>query len=399
MNQASNPPPDIFLKPGHDKRLAGGHPWVYSNEIRMDQAAKALSPGELVSIRRVDGKPLGTANFNPHALIAARLISRQPGRAVDEDFLAGKLASARALRERLFARPFYRLAHADADGLPGFVVDRYGDCLVCQVNTAGAEKLLDPFLAALDRELAPVTVILRADSRARAAEGLEPYCRVAKGIGGGLIEGREGDLLFAADPEKGQKTGWFYDQRENREFVSRLAPGGRVLDLYCHTGGFGILAARAGAAQVCGVDSSGPALDLARRSAELNGVAGKCEWRRADVFQAVRELAEAGEKFQLVIADPPAFVTARKDLKPGLRAYRKLAREAAGLVAPGGYLAIASCSHQVEPADFANEVARGLTAASRQGRILRQAGAGPDHPVHPHLPPSAYLKVMVLQLD
>ncbi len=399
MNQASNPPPDIFLKPGHDKRLAGGHPWVYSNEIRMDQAAKALSPGELVSIRRVDGKPLGTASFNPHALIAARLISRQPGRAVDEDFLAGKLASARALRERLFARPFYRLAHADADGLPGFVVDRYGDCLVCQVNTAGAEKLLDPFLAALDRELAPVTVILRADSRARAAEGLEPYCRVAKGIGGGLIEGREGDLLFAADPEKGQKTGWFYDQRENREFVSRLAPGGRVLDLYCHTGGFGILAARAGAAQVCGVDSSGPALDLARRSAELNGVAGKCEWRRADVFQAVRELAEAGEKFQLVIADPPAFVTARKDLKPGLRAYRKLAREAAGLVAPGGYLAIASCSHQVEPADFANEVARGLTAASRQGRILRQAGAGPDHPVHPHLPPSAYLKVMVLQLD
>ncbi len=399
MNHAASPRPTIFLKPGGDKRLGAGHPWVYSNEIRMDQAAKALAPGDLVSLCRVDGKPLGIATFNPHALIAARLMSTQPGRTVDQDFLAEKLARARALRDSLFGAPFYRLVHAEADGLPGFVVDRYGQTLVCQINTAGAEKLLPPFLAALDQELAPETVVLRADSRARAAEGLEGYRRVAKGSSAKLIEGREGDLLFAADPEKGQKTGWFYDQRENRQFLSRLARGGRLLDLYCHSGGFGILGARAGATQIIGIDSSGPALDLAERCAELNGVAGKCQWRRADVFQVVEELAAAGERFDLVVADPPAFVTARKDLKPGLRGYRKLARAAARLVTPGGYLLIASCSHQVDPAAFAGEVARGLAAASRQGRILRQAGAGADHPVHPHLPESAYLKVMVLQLD
>jgi 23S rRNA (cytosine1962-C5)-methyltransferase len=389
----------IFLKPGGDKRLGAGHPWVYSNEIRMDTAAKALAPGCLVRLARTDGKPLGLASFNPHALIAARLLSPEGNDKVDENFLAARLARALGLRQQLFADPFYRLVHAEADGLPGFVVDRYGETAVCQINTAGAENLLSPFLAALDRVVEPRTVILRADSRGRAAEGLDSYHRVLKGDASGPIQGREGGLHFAADPETGQKTGWFYDQRENRQFAAGLSAGGRVLDLYCHTGGFGLAAARAGAEIVLGVDSSAPALELAGQGAEMNGISGKCQFRKADVFKALDDFSADGQKFDLVVADPPAFVTARKDLNPGLRGYRKLAREAARLVAPGGFLLLASCSHQVEPTAFAKEVARGLASASRRGRILRQAGAGPDHPVHPHLPESAYLKVLVLQLD
>jgi 23S rRNA (cytosine1962-C5)-methyltransferase len=391
--------PTITLQAGRHKRAAAGHPWVFSNEVVMDGAAKALAPGTLVTLRQAGGEPLGVATFNPHTLVAARILDRDPKRRIDRDFFALRLEQALALRRRLYAEPHYRLVHAEADGLPGLAADRFGDVLVAQLNTAGMARLETEFLAAADQVLAPRAVVLRNDSPARALEGLEPETRVAKGEMAGPVELVENGTRFLADVVEGQKTGWFFDQRENRRLVATLSPGARVLDLYCFTGGFALEAARAGADRVLALDRSEPALALAAASAELNGVGERCRFQRAEAFGELARLVDAAERFDVVIADPPAFVKSKKDLGPGLRGYRKLARLAASLVAPGGILFIASCSHNVEPPDFAEAVRRGLEDAGRGGRILASAGAAPDHPVHPWLPESAYLKAQVLALD
>ncbi|WP_316979686.1 class I SAM-dependent rRNA methyltransferase [Shumkonia mesophila] len=399
MSAASPDYPRVFVLPGRDKRAARGHPWVYANEVRMDAEAKALAPGAIVLLLRTDGKPLGVGTFNPHALIAFRFLSRDPAVCVDEAFFAGRLGRALALREQLFDAPYYRLAHAEADGLPGLVVDRFGPVLSVQAGTAGMDGCLPQVLAALDTLLAPAAVVLRNDGRGRALEGLAAEVRVVKGRLDGPVEVKEGGLTFLADLGEGQKTGWFFDQRDNRARVARLAKGGRMLDVYCYAGGFAVSAAAAGATEVLAVDSSEKALELAALSARVNGVAGRCAWRRADAFEEMARLDAAGERFEVVAVDPPAFVKSRKDLASGLKGYGKLARLAARLVAPGGFLFMASCSHNVEPAPFAETVAEGVYKAGREGRVLSATGAAADHPVHPQLPESAYLKALILQLD
>jgi 23S rRNA (cytosine1962-C5)-methyltransferase len=389
----------ITMKPEAHKRFTTGHPWIYSNEIVMDAAAKAIAPGSIVRLLRADGTAQALGMFNPHTLIAARVLTRKLDAAIDADFFADRLERALALRERLFGEPYYRLIHAEADGLPGVAVDRFGDLLVAQVNTAGMENLLPELLAAFDRVLAPKTVLLRADSSARAFEGLPSYVKLAKGELAGPIELHENGLRFLADPSEGQKTGWFYDQRDNRRAVAKLARGARVLDVYCYAGGFALGAAAGGARDVVAVDRSEPALHLAEASAKLNEMSARCRFRRAEAFEELERLAQAGERFDIVVADPPAFVKSKKDLNQGARAYRKLARLGASLVAPQGFLFVASCSHNMPVEEFGRQVNRGLIDASREGRILRAAGAAPDHPLHPALPESAYLKSLLLQLD
>jgi 23S rRNA (cytosine1962-C5)-methyltransferase len=391
--------PAVTLLPGHQKRALHGHPWIFSNEVQMDAAAKALAPGSLVTLKTGDGRALGVATFNPHTLVAARLLDRDAGRRIDQEFLARRLRRALAIRERLYGEPFYRLIHAEADGIPGAVVDRFGDIVVAQLNTAGMTRLEGELLAALEAVLAPRAIVLRNDSSARAQEGLGEEVRVARGRLDGAVEVRENGARFEVDPLGGQKTGWFYDQRDNRRFMARLAKEARVLDLYCFLGGFAIEAAVAGAALTTGIDRSEPALALAGRSAALNGVGERCRFRRGEAFAELEGLASAGERFDVVIADPPAFVKSKKDLGPGLRGYRKLARLAAAVVAPQGYLFLASCSHNVSPEDFWEATRRGLEDASRSARLLLSAGAAPDHPVHPHLPESAYLKALALAVD
>ena len=391
--------PTLRLQPGHDKRAASGHPWVFSNEIQMDAAAKALPPGSLVVLTTANGKSLGTASFNPHTLIAARFLSRDAGTHIDRAFFAARLERALALRHRLYAEPYYRLIHAEADGVPGVILDRFGDVLSCQINTAGMAMLEEEFLAACRDVLQPRAIVLRNDTAARALEGLAGEDRVALGELSPATEISENGARFLIDPLGGQKTGWFYDQRENRRLASRFASGGRVLDLYCFGGGFGILAALAGADQVLAIDRSEAALQLAARSAERNGVGARCRFAKGDAFEELERLHGQGERFDLVIADPPAFARAKKDLGPALRGYRKLARLAASLVAKGGALFIASCSHQVETEAFADAVRRGLQDAQRDGRIIAATGAAPDHPVHPFLPESAYLKAQLVALD
>ncbi len=391
--------PDIFLLAGRDRRVVGGHPWVYSNEVRMDAATKSLEPGCVVTLRRVDGKPLGIGTFNPHVLIAYRQFADDGRMDIDADFITGRLSRALALRQKLFADPYYRLIHGEADGLPGLVVDRFGDTVVLQCATAGTDRLLPHVVAAVERVLDPAAVVLRNDGAFRDLEGLSHEVRVVKGSAAPPVSVVESGLRFAADPLGGQKTGWFFDQRDNRAFVAHLAEDARVLDLYCHAGGFGVSAAAHGAISVLGIDSSEPALALARQAAEWNGLAERCVFARENVYAALERLATEGANYDVVVADPPAFVKSRKDLKPGLSGYRKLTRLTAARVAPGGFLFIASCSHNVDFQAFQDEVARGLTQAGRAGRILRAAGAGADHPLHPHLAESAYLTALTLQLD
>jgi 23S rRNA (cytosine1962-C5)-methyltransferase len=390
--------PQVHLLPGQDRRLRAGHPWAYSNELRMDAAAKALPPGEPVCLITAEGQRLALAQFNPHSLIAARVWTRNTAATVDETFLERRLGRALRLRERLFERPWYRLVHAEADGLPGLVVDRFGDVLVCQLNSAGIAALEGPLLSALDRLLAPAAVILRNDSPVRELEGLASEVRTVKGDITQPVEVVENGLTYLADLREGQKTGWYYDQRANRAFMAPLCRGQRVLDLYSYSASFGLLGAAAGASAVRAVDRSQQGLDLALASAERNDLAAAFETVRQDAFAALDELAAAKQRFGVVIADPPAFVRSKKDLKPGLRGYRKLARAAATLVTEEGVLAIACCSHNVAADAFADEVRRGLRDAGRAGRLIHQAGAAPDHPTHPSLPESAYLKFLVYSL-
>jgi 23S rRNA (cytosine1962-C5)-methyltransferase len=396
--------PQVTLLPGAARRAEGGHPWIYSNEIAIDAAAKALPPGTLVTLRRaaasgVGERPFGVAMFNPHTLIAARLLDRDAARIIDRRFFARRLDRALKMRCRLYERPYYRLVHAEADGLPGLVVDRFGAVLVVQANAAGIDQKLPLVIAALRDLVQPEAIVLRNDSPVRTLEGLALETRVALGSIDGPVTVEEGDVKFLADVAAGQKTGWFYDQRDNRAFVAGLAAGCRVLDLYCYGGGFAVAAAAGGAAQVIGVDSSAQALALAEAAARENGVGTICDFRRADVFTEAAALAAKGERFDIVVADPPAFARSKRDVPAALRGYRKMARLAAQLTAPTGFLFLASCSHNVGGAEFGEAVRRGLADAGRGARILRVSGAGPDHPVHPAVPESAYLKALTLTLD
>jgi 23S rRNA (cytosine1962-C5)-methyltransferase len=389
--------PLIRFQKGRSSRFRSGHPWVFSNEIDMTSEAKALPPGSLVRLEDAGAEPLGLAYFNPKSLIAARFLSPESDRPVGPEFLKGRLQKALSLRESLFERPFYRLAHAEADRLPGLAIDRFGPVVTVQANTAGAEMLKPALLAALDELLAPESIVWDATSPIRKLEDLEPYFELVRGSLPAPIEVEENGAVFFAHPGEGQKTGWFYDQRPNRAFAARLAGGKRVLDLYSYAGGFGVLAALSGAASALCVDRSDTALGLARLAAERNGVLGKMDFQKAEAFDFLEEAARKGETFDLVLADPPAFVKSKKDFAQGAKGYRKLARLCQGLVKPGGFLMMASCSHHMPPDEFLKECAQAI--GRRPARLIHQGGAGPDHPVHPQLPESAYLKALFFQLD
>lgn len=389
--------PAIRLLPGRHKRVKTGHPWVFSNEIARSEAA--FETGALVNVVGDNGENFGTAIYNPHTLLAARIVDRQSDTALDTDFFEARLRAALVLRDRMFSEPYYRLIHAEADALPGLIVDRYGDAAVIQFNTAGMDRLTDTVVAALDRVFGPQTVILRNDSASRELEGLPKNVTVLRGDGDTPVLVRENGAEFTTQPAAGQKTGWFYDQRRNRAFIASLAANARMIDIFCYGGGFAIQALRAGAASATLVDRSATALDDAAASAARNGVESRCSFIKADAFEEMERQDAAGERYDIVVADPPAFVRTRKDIGAGSRAYQKMARLAARLVAPGGILFVASCSHHMTPDLFREAIRKGIGDARRSGQILRDVGAGPDHPVHPHLPESAYLKSLTLALD
>lgn len=391
--------PVIQVSPGRQKRVRAGHPWVFSNEIEMTPEAKALPRGTLVDVVDAAGSAIGSAVFNPNTLISARLLTSHSFAEIDAGWLAGKITAAAALRDRLYDRPHYRLVHAEADGLPGLIVDRYGDACVVQINTAGMELLAADIVAALQQTIAPTGIVLQRDSAARHLEGLPDAASEIIGDVPSPATLTENGIDFLADLSEGQKTGWFFDHRENRARVAALSAGQRVADVYSYLGGFGLQAAAAGASEVLCIDRSQPALDLAAQAAANAGLADKCRFEKSEAFAALEKLSDDKEKFGVVIIDPPAFVKSKKDLKPGARGYRKLTRLAAKVVERGGILCVASCSHHMPMEIYAEQVRRGIHDAGRTARILHMDGASPDHPVHPHLPESAYLKCILMQVD
>jgi 23S rRNA (cytosine1962-C5)-methyltransferase len=389
--------PLLRLKPKEGRRARAGAPWIFSNEIALDPKAKTLAPGSLVHVQGDDGQNFGTGYFNPKSLIAVRLLDPAPNERIDAAFFARRLRHALATREAFYDAPYYRLVHAEGDGLPGLVIDRFGDICSVQVTTAGMEALTPAILEALDEVIAPQTVVLRNDTPARALEGLESYVRPAKDEMPSRITVIENGIRYFADLGTGQKSGWYYDQRDNHAFMANLAKGRSVLDAYCYAGGFAIAAGRSGATEVVGLDSSQAALDLAQEAAAANGISAN--FVKADVFEELERLAARGETFDIVIADPPPFVKSRKDLEAGAKAYRKLARLAAAVTARSGFLFLASCSHNIPADRFALECGIGILRGGRRAALIHQSGAGADHPVHPLLPETAYLKALVYAMD
>ncbi|MDD2324605.1 MAG: class I SAM-dependent rRNA methyltransferase [Alphaproteobacteria bacterium] len=391
--------PVLRLQPSRHKRVQGGHPWVFSNELVMDGAAKALEAGVLARFFAHDGSALGMGTFNSHSLIAGRILSRKPLDEIDADWFAARFKAAAARRDALIGVPYYRLIHAEADGIAGLVIDRFDRHISVQLNSAGMERLW-PFIEhALESVFEPESIILHNESPVRALEGLPRETRLAKGQKHERVKVIENGLTFFTDIQGGQKTGWYFDQRDNHALVARFAKGRSVLDLYTHAGGFALCAAQAGAACVIGVDSSAPALALAAEAAAHNKLDSLCKWERADVFDDLEKRIAAKEAYGIVIADPPPFVKSRKDINAGARGYRKLATMAASVTARGGLLYIASCSYNMDLPTFTAEVARGLHEAKREGQILFTTFAAPDHPVHPNVPESSYLKGLLIRLD
>ena len=397
MNTTTPERPVLKLAPGQGRRLRAGSPWVFSNEIAMKPEYRRMEKGGLIRLEGEDNARFGTFMFNPHSLIAARLLDRDPYVEIDAAWVFSRLESAVSLRTRVCDTPYHRLVHAEGDGLPGLIVDRYGDVAVIQANTAGMDRLMPLIVSALMALLPLRAVVARNDSAARLHEELADDVRLLRGDDASAVV-EEGGVRFPVDPLGGQKTGWFFDQRPNRDRVAALAKGARVLDVCCHVGAFGLRCAAAGAQAVTLVDSSAPALAQARDAALLNGFAGVVEIRREDAFDAMGALAGTEQRFDIVICDPPAFAKSRKDADAGLRAYGRMARMAATLVAPGGFLFTASCSHHAPSDSWAAQIGFGLHRARRDGRVLWSGGAGMDHPVHPHLPETAYLKAMLLQV-
>jgi 23S rRNA (cytosine1962-C5)-methyltransferase len=391
-------PATLRLKKDQERRLLAGHCWVYSNEV--DTAAtplKPLAPGQPVEIVAQKGRWLGHGYVNPHSLICARLVSRQRGRPLSASLLTERIHAALELRQRLYPRPFYRLVHGEADGLPGLVVDRYGDLLAVQITTAGMERERAELLAALEQVLRPTRIVLRNDTPIRALEGLAEDIEWVLGDDPGGVMLPEGDLQLEVHPGSGQKTGWFYDQADNRLALHRLGPARRVLDVFCYLGGWGLQAAAAGAEEVVCVDSAARALEQVGANAERNGLEDRVSGLHGDAFEALRALRDERQRFDLVILDPPAFIKRRKDEAEGTRAYLQLNRLGLGLLEPGGVLVTASCSFHMGRDSFLRTVQQAARKTGVQLQLLLAAGQGPDHPIHPAIPETGYLKTLFLR--
>ncbi len=391
-------PKTLQLRKNEEHRLRAGHLWVYSNEIDVAVTPlTAFEPGETARLQDYRERPLGTVYVNPHSLICARLLDRAPGITPDTAWFAGRIATAAALRKRLFARPFYRLVYGESDGLPGLVIDRYDQVFTVQLTTAGMERCRDTILDALRQVMAPATVVLRNDAPIRTLEGLSPYVEALPAAPERVVV-EENGLTFELEPLTGQKTGWFYDHRMNRARLPAYVSGRRVLDVFSYSGAWGIQAAAGGARQVECIDESRPALDLLLHNARLNGVADRVEARHGEAFALLRALHEGGETFDVIVLDPPAFIKRRKDKAAGMRAYQRLNQLAMQLLGADGILISASCSFHLAADELRGTLQQAALHADRTLQILEQGHQGPDHPVHPAIPETAYLKCFIARV-
>ncbi len=392
--------PHVRMRPKTDaRRIRHGFPWAYANEIVTDRRTKALVAGTLVVLEDENRNPLGLAAVNPASKIFVRMLDANIEAEVDHTWFVSRLRRALALRDRLFDAPFYRLIHAEADGLPGVVIDRFGDTLVIQPNAAWADGLINMLASAAAEVTGATRVLKNSGGRARSLEGLDDVSATLIGteIDEPIAVSMNG-ATYMADVLEGQKTGLFYDQRPNHAFAKSVAGGARVLDVFSHVGGFGLAALAGGAVSTLCVDGSEPALALARQGAVAMGAEQQFEARHGDAFSVLQALNDSGDKFDLVVCDPPAFAPARSALDAGLRAYERIARLAAPLVAEGGILGLCSCSHAADLAKFRTACVRGIGRAGRQQALIHTGFAGADHPLLPQLAESGYLKTLFFRL-
>ena len=392
--------PTLRFRPNKSPaRVMFGFPWIYSDDVVLDRRTKKIPAGTFMKVQTNDKQDLGLIAFNGESKITGRVMDLNVDTVIDTAWIVSKLRVAAELRDQLYDTPFYRLIHAEADGLPGVIIDRFGDAFVVQPNAAWAERMMPEITDALEQIFSPKIILKNAAGRARALEGLDLENVFIKGSSDKPIPVLMNGATYMADITGGQKTGLFFDQRENHAFASKLAKGGSMLDVFSHVGGFSLAALAGGAVSALAIDSSQPALNLAIAGAEASGFSNSFSTRKSDAFDAMSELAEEGETYQIVVCDPPAFAPSKPTLDRGLRAYEKAAKMAAKLVKPGGYLVLCSCSHAADMAKFRKSSLVGMGKAGRKGQIIHTGAAGVDHPVHPHLAESSYLKSIFLRLD
>ena len=392
--------PVVRLKPKAEARaIRHGFPWIYADELVTDRRTQSLAPGALAVLEDADRRALGLVTVNLNSKIIARMLDRDPEAVLTLDWFVTRIARANALRTRFYEAPYYRLVHAEADALPGVVIDRFGDTAVIQPNAQWAETHLDLLAEALVQVTGVTAIVKNGTGRSRTLEGMIEETTVLRGTVDGPISVPMNGAVYFADVLGGQKTGLFFDQRPNHAFVRQLSKDARVLDVFSHVGGFALAALAGGARHAVAVDASAPALGLASEGAAASGFGAQFETRQGDAFAVLEELGANPGQFDVVICDPPAFAPNKPALEAGLRAYERLARLAAPLVAPGGYLILCSCSHATDLAAFRNACGRGIGRGGRRGQLLHTGFAGPDHPMLPQLAESGYLKALFFRLD
>jgi len=389
----------LTLRNNEERRLRAGHLWVFSNEVDTKKTPLTdFAPGETAVLTASRGRPLGVVTVNPGSLISARIMDTDPKTPLDAAFFRSRIREALALRQRLYATPHYRLLFSEGDAVPGLILDRYGDVVVGQLATAGMDRLREAILEAVVAELSPRSVLWRNDVPARELEGLPRQVETAYGGAPDTLTINEDGAIFETPALSGQKTGWFYDMRDNRTRLCRYVPGRTVLDLFAYAGALSVRAALAGASAVTCLDSSEPACAMATANAARNGVAGKVATVRADAGDFLEECAATGRTFDVVSLDPPALVKRKKDLEAGLKAYERLNRLAMDVLADDGILMTCSCSQHVDAYDLRRVALRAATARGRRAQVLEQGRQGPDHPSHPAMAETDYLKTFTLRL-
>ena len=392
----------LRLKKREDIRIKQGHVWIYSNEIDVKiTPLSSFQPGQLVQIQDTQSHILGLGYVNPQTLLCARLLTRRTDIAIDSDFFISRIQRALKLREQLFDQPFYRLIYGEGDELPGLIIDRYGDYCVIQITTAGMEALKEILLSALIAVLKPNAVLWRNDHAMRQLEGLPEYVTSAFGDFPPEITLIENHIPFITSAWTGQKTGWFYDHRNNRAQLKHYVSGKRVLDLFSYVGGWGIQAAVLGAKEVLAIDSSAEALEKLQQNAKLNQVEDRVRTLKGDVFDQLKILIEqqtaisADQKtFDVIVLDPPALIKKRKDHTLGFIAYKRLNEMALRLLNPGGFLISASCSQHLSLDEFRQLLLASALKTGRHVQLLSTGAQGADHPLHLAIPEMNYLKTL-----
>ncbi|NNF60737.1 MAG: class I SAM-dependent rRNA methyltransferase [Gammaproteobacteria bacterium] len=387
----------LRLKRREGRRLRAGHLWVFSNEIDTDSTPLRLfEPGDAVAIRAADGRFIASGYVNPHSLIAARILSRDQKIVPGKSLLIHRLKIALSLRERIFDHPCYRLAFGEGDLLPGLVVDRHGDVLVAQLTTAGMERMKDDVLEALRKVLRPAGVLWKNDSPVRELEGLERYVEPAWGEVPETVEIREGRARFEVPLAGGQKTGFYYDQRLNRERLRPYVRDADVLDVFSYVGAFGVHCMKHGAASVTCVDSSATALEYAKKNARTNRV--RIDTLKGDAVDVLAGLRRERCKFDVVILDPPAYIKRKKDIDAGREAYRRIIQAGMQLIGREGYVLVCSCSAHMAEDELLRLVQHSARHLDRHAQLIEAGGQGPDHPVHPAIPETRYLKALLCRI-